>query len=302
MKIRCTNCAVEYSLKPSKVNRIKNPCCSVSCAAKLRSVMFTGEGNHQFGLKGSLNPTYKSDIRVNQHGYMQIRAVFHPFKDSGNWCFLHRLVMEQYLKDTGRVDILEPVDGYSELYLGKNYIVHHIDGDKTNNVIANLKIMTLAEHSRLHYPEKCIERNPENGQYISGKKLKPGVLKKQHILDAGLDIVSSESLEIDAFSSALIGTDLIIAIPEGCVGLIWSRSGLAVKHGIEVGAGCIDSGYTGEVKVLLRNFSQESYVVNKGDRIAQLLTIPVNLNNYVVVEEFSKKTERNAGGFGSTGG
>ncbi len=131
----------------------------------------------------------------------------------------------------------------------------------------------------------------------NGKQAK---LQRNNFNDAGQDLFSAECVVIPSFEARLISTNLSIAIPQNHVGLIWSRSGLAVKNNIEVGAGCIDEGYRGEVKVLLRNFGKEDYVVEEGAKIAQLLTIPINLNNYqysISLEE----TERGSNGFGSSG-
>ena len=118
--------------------------------------------------------------------------------------------------------------------------------------------------------------------------------------DAGQDIHSSEDTVVEAGGSHLISTKLFIAIPPDSVGLLWSRSGLSVKHGIECGAGCIDSNYRGEVKVHLFNHGSEPFVIKKGDRIAQLLTMPINLNNYETVDELPN-SDRGEGGFGSSG-
>lgn len=125
-------------------------------------------------------------------------------------------------------------------------------------------------------------------------------LSKKHFEDAGQDIYSNENIVIPAHNSAMVSTNLYIEIPRGCVGLLWSRSGLSVKHKIEVGAGCIDSNYRGEVKVHLYNHSDVDFQVNQRDRIAQLLTLPVNLERYDEVDVLSN-TERGEGGFGSTG-
>jgi dUTP pyrophosphatase len=127
-----------------------------------------------------------------------------------------------------------------------------------------------------------------------------GSLTKNNHLDAGLDITSAEDCIIGAGDSCLISTGLFINVPEGCVGLIWSRSGLSVKYRLEVGAGCIDSGYNGEVKVHLYNHGFESYKVRVGDKIAQLLTIPVILTEYVKVDYF-QESDRGDKGFGSSG-
>lgn len=131
-------------------------------------------------------------------------------------------------------------------------------------------------------------------------KIKKGKLIRTHSLDAGQDIISNENKIIKSNSSEIIKTNLYINVPENYVGLIWSRSGLSVKHKIEVGAGCIDSGYTGEILVHLYNFGKTDYNIKNGDKIAQLLTVPVNLNNYQHIDKLDV-TDRNDGGFGHTG-
>ena len=82
--------------------------------------------------------------------------------------------------------------------------------------------------------------------------------------------------------------------------MLWSRSGLSVKHNVECGAGCIDSSYRGEVKVHLYNHGDEVFYIKKGDRIAQLLTMPINLSDYTPVDELPD-TDRGEKGFGSSG-
>lgn len=91
-------------------------------------------------------------------------------------------------------------------------------------------------------------------------------------------------------------------IPKGYGGIICSRGGLAAKKGVVLcnGAGIIDSDYTGEVKVLLQNTSMEDYTIKPGDRIAQLIFIPVEYANLVIVDELDE-TMRGERGFGSTG-
>jgi len=125
-------------------------------------------------------------------------------------------------------------------------------------------------------------------------------LTKKHNQDAGLDICSNEDITIGFKKSALISTGLFVEIPENHVGLVWPRSGLSVKSHIEVGAGCIDASYRGELKVHLYNFGDYPFNIKKGDRIAQLLTIPVNLTRYKIKDNISE-TDRGHGGFGSTG-
>lgn len=138
----------------------------------------------------------------------------------------------------------------------------------------------------------------EAGQFLH--RTHPPQLTKKHYADAGLDICASVSCIIRARSSELIPTGLKLHVPEGHVGLIWPRSGLSVNYNIETGAGCIDSGYHGEIKVKLYNHGDIDYVISVGDRIAQLLTLPVNLQPYTAVSSF-EKSSRGEAGFGSTG-
>lgn len=295
----CTHCNKKYYLRPSHLGKITNPCCSRECSAMLRRRIFRGENNHQYGLKGELNSTFISDIKISSYGYVLIRNIVHPLAMSDGYMFFHRLLVEEFLRSTGQYKYLTNIDGID--VLSNDFIVHHKDENKLNNTLDNLEVMSLAEHAQLHAKEAYLFRQiDELGRLTSTGKIQSGKLTKYNKLDAGLDIYSAIYCEIPARSSKLISTNLKVNIPEGCVGLVWSRSGLSVKHNIEVGAGCIDSGYTGEVLVHLYNHSDLSYIVNEGDKIAQLLTIPINLNNYDQVEELDSST-RSEGGFGSTG-
>ena len=120
--------------------------------------------------------------------------------------------------------------------------------------------------------------------------------------DAGMDICSNENVKVLAFNWKLISTGIYLEIPEGYEVQVRSRSGLAFKFGLMVlnSPGTIDSGYRGEVKVILKNHDHHSYDVKKGDRIAQLVMASVVRAEIEEVIELSE-TERNEGGFGSTG-
>ncbi|CAG2214482.1 unnamed protein product [Mytilus edulis] len=95
-------------------------------------------------------------------------------------------------------------------------------------------------------------------------------------------------------------TDIQIALPEGCYGRVAPRSGLAAKHFIDVGAGVIDQDYRGNVGVIMFNFGEQEFVVNKGDRIAQLICERIYIPELEECENLNA-TERGDGGFGSTG-
>ena len=121
-----------------------------------------------------------------------------------------------------------------------------------------------------------------------------------HLRDAGADLKASKGFTVPARGKCLVSTGLSIALPDGHVGLIWPRSGLAVKHSIDCGAGVIDAKYRGEVKILLFNHSDDDFNIEPGDRIAQLLIQKVESVNFMPVDNL-EETERNQAGFGSTG-
>jgi len=117
---------------------------------------------------------------------------------------------------------------------------------------------------------------------------------------AGADLRASEAVVIPAGARAAVPTALRLQIPAGHVGLVWPRSGLAVRHGIDTLAGVIDSDYRGEVKVVLVNHGDEPFAIAAGDRIAQLLLQRVERARFVAVQAV-RDTSRGEGGFGSTG-
>jgi dUTP pyrophosphatase len=118
--------------------------------------------------------------------------------------------------------------------------------------------------------------------------------------DAGLDLYANQNAVLDPNSRQLIKTGIVMAIPKGCVGLIWDRGGMAAKNGITTMAGVVDSNYRGEVGVVLLNTTSEPYVITAGDRIAQMLIQPVVNAVLEQVEELDE-TNRGAGAYGSSG-
>ena len=120
--------------------------------------------------------------------------------------------------------------------------------------------------------------------------------------DAGLDLASCERVELGAGERATIGTGLAVAIPEGYAGFVQPRSGLAAKHGLTIvnTPGLVDSGYRGELKIILLNTdAHEPFVVEPGMRIAQLVVLQVPGVDPVEVDELPD-TERGVRGFGSS--
>lgn len=122
---------------------------------------------------------------------------------------------------------------------------------------------------------------------------------RAHETDAGLDLYATEAQMVSAYNSAVFDTGVHIELPKGTVGMLKSKSGLNVKHGL-TSEGVIDVGYTGSICVKLYNHSNTPYFVNKGDKISQLVIMPILTPALEVVEDL-EATERGNGGFGSTG-
>lgn len=141
---------------------------------------------------------------------------------------------------------------------------------------------------------------------IKVKKLKPGatVPTMGSKFAAGADLYSAEDADvvIEPGETKFIGTGLAMEIPEGYVGLVYARSGLACKRGLAPAnkVGVVDSDYRGEIKVALHNHGKEAQTVENGERIAQMVIAPYLSVNYEEADELSE-TERGEGGFGSTG-
>ncbi len=124
-----------------------------------------------------------------------------------------------------------------------------------------------------------------------------------HPGDAGADLVSAEELRLGPGERALVATGVRIALPDGYVAFVVPRSGLAAKHGITIvnAPGTVDAGYRGEIKVsLLNTDATEPYDIAVGDRIAQLIVMPVPRVRFLPVDELPESA-RGEGGFGSTG-
>jgi len=120
--------------------------------------------------------------------------------------------------------------------------------------------------------------------------------------DAGADLKSTENYTIPAGGRQLVNTGVRIAMPDGVVGLVHPRSGLAAKHGITVlnTPGTVDAGYRGEIMVTLLNTSKESFEVARGDRIAQILFQRVERADFIAVQ-LLPESARGETGFGSSG-
>lgn len=124
--------------------------------------------------------------------------------------------------------------------------------------------------------------------------------RRNHPTDAGLDIYAVECATLRPGVHAVLSTGVHVEIPVGFAGLIWPRSGLATRHGVDILAGVADAPYRGEIRVSLINHGHEDVEVKPGDRIAQMLIQPVMGWECQQVDELSD-TPRGEQGFGSSG-
>lgn len=168
----------------------------------------------------------------------------------------------------------------------------------------NYTIIESHDGSRVYYDKEnprteiTITKFKENTMKI---KLDDGAKMptRAHDTDAGLDLYARETQIVPAKESAVFDTGVHIEIPAGAVGMLKSKSGLNVKHGL-TSEGVIDVGYTGSIIVKLYNNSGYDYKVNAGDKISQLVIMPIHTPTLELVESL-EETERGNGGFGSTG-
>ncbi|MDP2749274.1 MAG: dUTP diphosphatase [Nanoarchaeota archaeon] len=123
--------------------------------------------------------------------------------------------------------------------------------------------------------------------------------KYSHVGDAGFDLYACEDIVLNSFERALVPTGIRLAIPEGHVGLIWDKSGLASKNGLKTMGGVVDSGYRGEIGILVKNLGKDPIQIKKQTKVAQMLIQPIVRVDFE--ETDLDDTARGERGFGSTG-
>lgn len=153
----CMVCGKHFHLKKSyrgKRTVWNGHCCSYECGKKMRSITMIGSLNHQYGLRGNKNASFKTGIVITCYGYELTLVPEHPFANCDGRVFTHRLVAEKYLlTDENSVEI----DGVK--YLSSKYSVHHKDFNKLNNSVDNLAVMTKGEHMKLHQRLRKIHKS-----------------------------------------------------------------------------------------------------------------------------------------------
>ena len=146
----------------------------------------------------------------------------------------------------------------------------------------------------------CLDGPDENQLRVKRHKPEATLPQRATFNSAGYDLCSAVDCSVEAGGRLAIPTEISIEVPPGHYGRVAPRSGLAMKQGINVGAGVIDADYRGKVAVCLFNHSNDTFAIKTGDRIAQLILERISTPPVVEVDAL-EATERGTGGFGSTG-
>lgn len=160
----CPVCGKKFHRKPSQLKKNKRAFCSQKCHYVEKSEYMKGEGNHQYGLRGKANPTFKTGEKITIYGYKSVLVPDHPFTAKDRRMFEHRLVAEKYLlTEENSVEI----DG--KRYLSPEYVVHHKNHIRTDNRPENLEVMKRGEHTSFHCKEKPMPRDPVTQRFTRRK-------------------------------------------------------------------------------------------------------------------------------------
>lgn len=176
LNCKCEICGKLMHRKPSWIKRYKHITCSKECLSKLKSVLYAGENNHQYGLRGEKNSSFKGVEVVRKNNNLFDIFVYdpsHPHADKTGRVSKHRLIVEQNYK-LFDPKYFETIDG--RVVLKRTSQVHHIDENHNNNDINNLIPVTRSEHTKIHNGEKVIIRDDISGRII-------GVLKRGELLE-----------------------------------------------------------------------------------------------------------------------
>ena len=172
----CEICGKEYHVKPSHIKRYKHHTCSKECCNKLKSILYKGSGNHQWGLKGDKNASFKGKRTLKRNNGVTDILVYmpnHPYANKDGRITLHRLTVENNYNKFN-IKYFEEVNG--KIVLRKDSHVHHINGNHDDNNIENLIPVTKSEHRAIHNSEVDIKRDLKTGRII-------GVVKRGELLE-----------------------------------------------------------------------------------------------------------------------
>jgi len=157
----CEVCKKQFHRKQSWIDKNQHQYCSFKCKSIGSKELMSGENNHQYGLKGNKNPTWKTDEKISPYGYRLIRKLNHPYKNCDDFVFEHRLIAEQYLLTDENKVTINGID-----YLSNDFHVHHLDFDRLNNSPDNLYVISKQMHMKFHvYMRSEAKRMNNNIKY-----------------------------------------------------------------------------------------------------------------------------------------
>lgn len=164
LNMTCPVCGKKFHVKQSSIGKAKVHYCSRQCHHTAKKEYQSGSGNHQYGLRGANNPTWKGGRKLSRLGYWMVQCIGHPFAvGRSEYVLEHRLIAEKYLL-TDENSVV--VDG--KRYLSPDFVVHHKNGDKKDNRPDNLEVMKKSEHSKMHTTVKNKTRQRDTlGRFIS---------------------------------------------------------------------------------------------------------------------------------------
>ena len=306
----CTQCGKAFYMKPSQMSRYERRegfFCSKDCFYKHKSGYMTGENNHQWGLKGNLNASFKGGRirkRNNTQNDIWVYVPDHPFRNRYGRVKYHRYLVERSYS-SGIFDPACFIMINGTWYLKPELYVHHKDGNHDNNDINNLQVVTKAEHRRIHNLMNPQAREVETGRFCWNQNVKIKRFSETAKMpyhgtaeSAGWDLYADRMKEEE--DRFVYFTGVGVELPKHHCGLIMPRSSV-VKTGLIMGnsVGLIDRDYTGEIScVFYKKDNAKPYEI--GERIAQLLVVPIPDVEFIEVNELPQ-TERGKGGYGSTG-
>ena len=172
----CEVCGKKFHVKPYHLKRYKHHTCSKECMNKLKQILYSGTGNHQYGLKGNLNASFKGEEILRKNNQLIEVCVYspnHPYADHSGRVTKHRLLVEQNYK-LFDFKYFEEING--QIVLKKTTQVHHINGDHNDNRIENLMPVTKTEHRTIHNLNINIVRDSATGRIT-------GVIKQGELLE-----------------------------------------------------------------------------------------------------------------------
>lgn len=201
----CEVCGKKFHVKPYHLNKYKHHTCSKQCLCELKKILYAGEGNHQYGLKGHLNASFKGgEILKHNNNLIEICVYCpdHPHADRHGRVTKHRLVVEQNYQ-LFDCKYFETING--QVVLKKSTQVHHINGDHNDNRIENLMPVTKSEHRTIHNLFTKIVRDPETGK-ITGVIKQGELLEKPEVANQQPSL-SGNALEGSETSSRVLNKD-----------------------------------------------------------------------------------------------